>query len=59
MDHDWDNFKLMFEELHGDFFARLKADYPELGNAELRLCALLRPQHEFEGILKNFRHISR
>lgn len=42
MDHDWDNFKLMFEELHGDFFVRLKDRYPELGNAELKLCALLR-----------------
>ncbi|MEO9853241.1 MAG: tetratricopeptide repeat protein [Reichenbachiella sp.] len=42
MDHDWDNFKLMFEELHGDFFNRLKNRYPELGNAELKLCALLR-----------------
>lgn len=42
MDHDWDNFKLMFEELHGEFFTRLKDRYPELGNAELKLCALLR-----------------
>ncbi|MEO9966609.1 MAG: tetratricopeptide repeat protein [Reichenbachiella sp.] len=42
MDQDWDNFKLMFEELHGDFFSRLKEKFPELGNAELKLCALLR-----------------
>ena len=42
MDHDWDNFKIMFEELHGNFFVRLKDRFPELGNAELKLCALLR-----------------
>ncbi|MDW3210713.1 MAG: tetratricopeptide repeat protein [Reichenbachiella sp.] len=42
IDHDWDNFKLMFEELHGDFFVRLKDRFPDLGNAELKLCALLR-----------------
>ncbi|MEP3387085.1 MAG: tetratricopeptide repeat protein [Reichenbachiella sp.] len=42
MDQDWENFKLMFEELHGDFFVRLKDRFPDLGNAELKLCALLR-----------------
>ncbi|MEO9967325.1 MAG: tetratricopeptide repeat protein [Reichenbachiella sp.] len=42
LDHDWENFKLMFEEIHSGFFMRLKSSYPELGNAELKLCALMR-----------------
>ena len=42
VDQDWENFKVMFEEIHGDFFFRLKTSCPDLGNAELRLCALLR-----------------
>ena len=42
IDQDWENFKLMFEEVHPDFFSLLKKQYPDLGNAELKLCALLR-----------------
>ncbi len=32
----------MFEELHEGFFYKLKQHFPDLGNAELKLCALLR-----------------
>ena len=42
IDQDWENFKMMFEEIHGNYFVRLKDSYPDLGNAELKLCALLR-----------------
>ena len=42
IDQDWENFKIMFEQVHEGFFVRLKASYPDLGNAELKLCALLR-----------------
>ncbi len=42
IDQDWENFKVMFEEVHSGFIMRLKDQYPELGNAELKLCALLR-----------------
>ncbi|SMD32077.1 Tetratricopeptide repeat-containing protein [Reichenbachiella faecimaris] len=42
IDQDWENFKLMFEEVHPDFFTLLKKQYAELSNAELKLSALLR-----------------
>ena len=42
IDQDWENFRAMFEELHGNFFVRLKEQFPDLGNAEIKLCALLR-----------------
>ena len=42
IDQDWENFKLMFEEVHPDFFVKLKEMFPDLGNAELKLSALLR-----------------
>jgi len=42
IDQDWENFKLMFDEVHPNFFVVLKERYPDLGNAELKLSALLR-----------------
>ena len=42
IDKDWENFKMMFEEVHKDFFVNLSAGYPNLGNAEVKLCALSR-----------------
>lgn len=41
-DKEWENFKLRFEEVHEDFFANLSRKFPDLGNAEVKLCALLR-----------------
>lgn len=41
-DKEWENFKLRFEEVHGDFFTKLNTKFPDLGNAEVKLCALLR-----------------
>ncbi len=42
IDQDWETFRLMFEEVHGGFLMRLKEEYTELSNADLKLCALLR-----------------
>lgn len=42
IDKEWDDFKFRFEEVHTGFFEQLKAEYPELSNSDLRLCALLR-----------------
>jgi len=42
LDNDWQNFHLHFEEVHPDFFRRLKERYPGLTHNEERLCAYLR-----------------
>ena len=42
IDNEWENFKMMFEEVHKGFFTAIKTQYPDIGSAELRLCALLR-----------------
>ncbi len=42
VDKDWEDFKLYFENVHKDFFRNLKQQFPELGNSELKLCALLK-----------------
>ena len=42
VDKDWEDFKLYFENVHKDFFKNLKQQFPELGNSELKLCALLK-----------------
>ena len=42
LDRDWEDFKVVFESVHRDFFVTLKKRYPNLTNGELRLCALLK-----------------
>lgn len=42
IDQGWNNFKRMFEEVHKDFFVRLKDKHPHLTSNELKLCALIR-----------------
>jgi tetratricopeptide (TPR) repeat protein len=42
LDHDWLNFSRHFEEVHPDFFRKLKEKYPLLTPNEERLCAYLR-----------------
>ncbi|MDW3194426.1 MAG: tetratricopeptide repeat protein [Cytophagales bacterium] len=42
IDQDWETFRLMFEEVHSGFLMRLKEEHMDLGNADLKLCALLR-----------------
>ena len=41
-DEEWKSFQLTFEQMHDGFFTTLKDVFPDLGNAELKLCALLR-----------------
>jgi tetratricopeptide (TPR) repeat protein len=42
LDKDWEGFKTYFEQVHPDFFMKLKEDFLELSSTELRLCALIR-----------------
>jgi len=42
LDNDWDGFKTYFEQVHPDFFKKLKGSYPNLSTTELRLCSLIR-----------------
>lgn len=41
-DKDWEKFKHIFEQVHPQFFRKLRETYPDLTPAEIRLCALLR-----------------
>lgn len=42
LDADWQKFSRHFEEVHPDFFVRLKQQFPSLTPNEERLCAYLR-----------------
>ena len=42
LDKDWDDFRLIFGQVHQDFFSRLQTNYPEISPAEIKLCALLK-----------------
>ncbi|MDJ1501937.1 tetratricopeptide repeat protein [Xanthocytophaga agilis] len=42
LDKDWDDFKMYFEQVHHEFFSKLKESHPELSSGELKLCALVR-----------------
>jgi tetratricopeptide (TPR) repeat protein len=39
---DWEQFKMLFEQVHRNFFAKLKLQYPTLTQAEIRLAALVK-----------------
>ncbi|MDR2281666.1 MAG: transcriptional regulator [Sphingobacterium sp.] len=41
-DRDWDVFEKSFNEAHGNFFKKLKVDFPALVPNDLKLCAYLR-----------------
>jgi hypothetical protein len=41
-DDDWEQFKVIFEQVHRNFFAGLKLKYPFLTQAEIRLAALVK-----------------
>lgn len=41
-DKDWENFKNQFEQLHQDFYANIKQQYPEVTQNELRIMALIK-----------------
>lgn len=42
LDKDWDDFKIIFEQLHQSFFENLKREVPDLSPAEIKLCSLLK-----------------
>ena len=41
-ENDWEVFKLHFEEVHPEFFERLKFAYPQLTQNNLKLCAYIK-----------------
>jgi tetratricopeptide (TPR) repeat protein len=43
-DEDWNKFKLLFEQVHKDFFKRLRDKIPDLTQAEMRLICLTKLQ---------------
>lgn len=42
MDDDWQEFEMVFQQVHSEFFVKLKQLYPNLSPAEVRLCAMIR-----------------
>lgn len=42
LDKDWDEFRMYFEQVHTEFFKKIKEKYPDLSPSELRLCALVK-----------------
>ena len=42
IDKDWDNFKSVFEQVHPDFFAKLKSLYSNISSNELRMAAMMK-----------------
>jgi len=41
-EHEWEAFEQLYDQAHGDFFKRLKQEFPDLTASDLRLCAYLR-----------------
>lgn len=41
-DREWEHFQDSFNQVHDDFSVKIKTDYPELTDSEVRLCALIR-----------------
>lgn len=42
VDKDWKDFKICFEQVHHEFFTKVKETHPDLSSSELKLCALIR-----------------
>ena len=42
MDDNWDKFELYFDQVHENFFQRLRDHYPKLTPKDQKLCAYLR-----------------
>jgi tetratricopeptide (TPR) repeat protein len=40
-DKDWEEFRMYFEKVHSSFFSRLKAQFADLSQSDLKLCALI------------------
>ena len=39
-EEDWQNFKILFEQVHSGFLTQLKEKYPQLSPAEIRFLSL-------------------
>jgi DNA-binding CsgD family transcriptional regulator len=39
---NWEGFKTWFEQVHPEYYRRLKKEFPKLSSSDLRLCALIR-----------------
>jgi len=51
---NWEIFKIMFTDIHKDFFNNLKAKHPALSKSELKFCAYLRihlPSSQISSVL--------
>lgn len=42
MKHEWEQFEVIFNEIHQNFISRIKEGYPELTSKDLRFCAYVR-----------------
>ncbi len=42
IDRDWEDFKRFFEEVHTDFYLKLKGKHPDLSANDLKICTLTR-----------------
>ncbi|MAT55258.1 MAG: hypothetical protein CMN32_12315 [Saprospirales bacterium] len=42
LQEDWEQFEYHFDQVHGDFLSRLRAEFPDLTPNEQKLCAFLR-----------------
>jgi len=42
IDKEWSQFKVLFEKVHQGFFNKLKKNYPDLTEHELRFCAYIK-----------------
>ncbi len=42
IDKDWEDFKRYFEDVHTDFFKKLKDRHPDLSSNDLKICSLTR-----------------
>ncbi|UXP33820.1 tetratricopeptide repeat protein [Reichenbachiella agarivorans] len=54
MDEDWEEFENIFQQIHTEFFDRLREKHPTLTNSEVRLCAMIHinlHSHEIASIM--------
>jgi len=50
LQEDWEQFKLHFDAVHGDFLSRLRTEYRDLSPNDEKLCAFLKLNLDTKGI---------
>lgn len=50
LQEDWEQFKLHFDQVHGDFLSRLRTEYRDLSPNDEKLCAFLKLNLDTKGI---------